>query len=367
MDRRRLGRLRTELMRIYPGDGGLGEFTLFLGDHLGDEFKSGISGGETIAQRFQAVLVAIEAAGRAPELLETLMSHHAASTEIADLYAQERAALGQHWPAAQVTKRRADLSAHFLMCKGFPLIDRRTLAQTLDELLDHNAPTRVGVVTGMELCGKSWIRHLLQSKCDTLNCTLVDLDLEQIAPGEDVRLVCELLMRQMAGRDDIVLREQDTKSGQYVQRFAYEVGALRQRLLKSDVESKTLVIAIDSLNKSVGDTVLDFVEQLVTATRTQNLKDTKMVLLGFPRDSARFGFCAREAISPLTESDIDEYLANVATVVGAPLAVAERQRIARDAIALTALPPGTELAERLRALADMSRQVYGQVERMVMR
>jgi len=354
-------------MIIYPGgDIGAGEFSIFVGDNVGEEFIQNVIRTDIPAQKFQTILLAIQAGNREPELLTKLMAEHVGSTEIVAIHNSVRDSLGDLWPNSLVRQRHLALKSNFLMCKGFPFIDRRTLSQTLDNLLDDNNPMRVGVVTGVELCGKTWVRHLLQSKCDAFGCSLIDLDLEQIAPGDDAKLVCELLMRQMAGRDDVSIREQDTTSGQYIQRIAYEVGELRRRMLQIHSDTKPLVIGIDSLNKCVGDSVLDFVEQLVAATRTQSLAETKIVLIGFPRDSSRFGFTAREIISPLTEPDISDYLAEVARIIGSQIKQDERDDIARHAIAMATHLPHTSVADKLCALGEMSRYIHGHIEQMIM-
>ena len=363
MDLRQAGELRRELQQLFPG--GPKDFMLFLGDTLNDTFNRNVIASEADPFQFNAILDTIRAARREPDLLEELKREFPASTVIETIYDAERAAYGARWPSAQVRDHRNKLTNLFLVCKGFPIVDRRDLASTLDGLLDPNSLTRVGVVAGTELCGKTWTRHLVQSKCDAVGCTLIDLDLEQIAPGDDVRLLCEVLMGQMAGVD-VALRDQDTKSGQYVQRLVAEVGMLRQRLLRSERDPKPLVIAIDSLNKRVGETVLDFVEQLVAATRTQNLKDTKVILFGFPRDHARLSFAAHELISPLTEADVADYLTEVAQVIGRPLPDEERDRVAREAVGRTALPPDAAQGERLRALEEMSQKISEQVDRMVL-
>lgn len=359
-----LGKLRKEIELFYPGEAGFSDFLLFLSDNFGDSFDQRVILTATLSLKFHAVLLNIGAARRMPDLLQALRNTFGGSEVIKEVYDAERAAYGQRWPDQQVRERRAALNNRFLTCRGFPFIDRRNLALTLDNLLDENSITRIGVVTGIELCGKTWVRHLLHSKCAALGHTFVDLDLERMAPGNNARLVCEELMRQLAGKD-IPVREQDTKSGQYVQRMAYEVEALRQQFLRTD--PRPLIIAIDSLNKNVGDTVLDFVEQLTSATRSQNLPNTKMILLGFPRAAARFAFAAREVINPLTERDIADYLAEIGQAIGAPISDDESARVARTVIARSARPDETALADRLLALADMSSEVHEYVESMVRR
>lgn len=365
MDLKRRGELRRELASLFPGLTGPREFMTFLGDELGEEFGRNVVASEPSALQLAAILEAVAAAGSEPEMIEALARIYPGNCVIADIHALEKEAAGANWFAAEIKQRRGLLSAKFLVCAGMPFVDRHAFARSLDQLLAYASIMRVSFVGGTDLCGKSWTRHLVRSKCAVLGHKLIELDMKSIGAGDDVRLVCEQLIWRMAD-ERVELREPDTKTGQYVQRLVSEVGFHYQVLRDRALCNRTLVLAIDSLNQQVGSAVLDFVEELVARVRRHELGDTRIVLFGFPRNQPRFAFAQPEIIAPLAEDDICAYLAEVAEAIGRPpLPEAERRRIAHEAMAPTALPPEAGHAERLHALELMSRTIHEQVEQMV--
>lgn len=362
MDLRRRGELRRALEAFFLD---LDPFILFLGDHLGNTFDRKLVRSESKPLQFNAILEVVFADGRGPDLLEVLAREHGSSAVFTQIYAAERHAAGANWPSALVKERRSKLGARYLVCAGVPFVDRRNFATMLDDLLGPTSLTRLSVVGGVDLCGKSWTRHLVRSKCAVLGHKLIELDLHAIGAGNDARLVCEHLISLMRGERQEV-KEPDTKTGQYVQRLASEVAVLHQLLYERAFEGRTMVLAIDSLNKQVGTAVLDFIEALVAESRAQNLQDTRIILFGFPRDHVRFGFARTEIINPISEDDVADYLAEVARAIGQPPEPEEeRRRKAKEALAPTALSPDSRPADRLFGLEEMSRRIHVEVERMV--
>lgn len=270
--------LTAAMVEGYPGDGGQGDIKLILLS-IGIDFARYVVPNATFELTLNDILLNLnQSAG-----LDVLFTKLAADPRprvmeaIAVLVAVE---------AAQQTAGFDALSKALLIVDGDPLIDHENLAtKILPSLLDDNNPLRAVVMTGPTDSGKTFslglIRRLCRETQGRKKFFPATIDLMKLASTRD----CEGLVRLVVSwlrLDQFVMPRLDTSEPRIGQRLVQALAIEREL---SERAAPTLLV-FDHLDKDVSPSIIDFAEEMALAAAKGDLKDVRVVLIGFPRAPA---------------------------------------------------------------------------------
>jgi hypothetical protein len=187
--------------------------------------------------------------------------------------------------ASQQTAGFELLSNALLIVDGDPLVDHENLATNiLPSLLDDTKPLRAVIMTGPSDSGKTFslglIRRLCRETGQRKKFVPATIDLTKLATRD-----CDGLVRLVVSwlrLDQFVMPRLDTSEPRIGQRLVQALAIEREL---SERAAPTLLV-FDHLDKDVSPSIIDFAEEMALAAAKGDLKDIRVVLIGFPRAPA---------------------------------------------------------------------------------
>lgn len=185
--------------------------------------------------------------------------------------------------AAQQPAGFDELAKARLIVEGHPFINHENLVTTLlPDLLDDNSPLRAVFMTGPTDSGKTFslplIRRLCREAPQVKKFVPAVIDLATLAPTRDVEGLVRAVVAWLR-LNDFVMSRTDTSESRIAQRLVQALVIERE----TSANAKPTLLVFDHLDKDVSPGIIDFVEEVALAAARGDLKDVRVVLIGFPR------------------------------------------------------------------------------------
>ncbi len=270
--------LASAMADSYPGDGGQGEIKLILLG-IGIDFARWKVSDTKFELTLNDILLNLnQSAG-----LDVLFPKLAADPR------QKVTEAIEALVAAEASLQTAGfelLSNALLIVDGDPLVDHENLAiNILPSLLDDTTPLRAVIMTGPSDSGKTFslglIRRLCREAGQRKKFVPATIDLTKLASARDSEGLVRLVVRWLK-LDQFVMPRLDTSEPRIGQRLVQAL-AIERELSERAVPT---LLVFDHLDKDVSPSIIDFAEEMALAAAKGDLKDIRVVLIGFPRAPA---------------------------------------------------------------------------------